>query len=480
MAERKQSPSQAAQNVCEKGLPSNLEAEKLVLGSILLDGSQYVQAAAVLQPEDFSLEKHRIILKRMGEMQERGAAIDRVTVAEELMRNAELEACDGLAYLISLDDGLPQIANLGEYIKIVKEKSILRRTIFQSQKLMNSVLSGLRPNELQETAEEILMGLGENQLDNDGPQTIAEALRELPGGPTELLDPTRREKGIPTGFYKFDEMTGGLYKGDLIILAARPSMGKTALALNIADHVACKAGAPVMIFSLEMSKRSLIERMMCAKARVDSQRYRLGYLNRDERPKLMHALSDLNEAPLYIDDTSAVTLPNVHAKLRKHLASKKKLGLVVIDYLQLMSAGRNFESKNQEVTYLSRGLKLMAKEMQVPMLVLSQLSRAPELRKGSHKPQLSDLRESGSIEQDCDVCAFIFRPEVYAPKERDDLRGQAELILAKQRNGPVGTINLVFLHNLTKFENRAEDMDEPAPLLKTGRGKDDAASDYTD
>jgi replicative DNA helicase len=247
-----------------------------------------------------------------------------------------------------------------------------------------------------------------------------------------------------------------LHGGDLIIIAARPSMGKTALALNIAQHVALKLKQTAAVFSLEMSKESLLTRMLCAVARVDSQKVRGGYLSQEERRKLSHAVNEIAEAPLYIDDTAGLHLMDMHAKLRRLQAEKAKIGLVIVDYLQLMSGRGRYENRTQEVSALSRGMKLLAKELNVPMMVLSQLSRAPETRQGDHRPQLSDLRESGSIEQDADVVGFIFREEVYQ-RDREDLRGLAELIIGKQRNGPIGTVNLVFLHAQTKFENRAED-----------------------
>jgi replicative DNA helicase len=263
---------------------------------------------------------------------------------------------------------------------------------------------------------------------------------------------------LSTGFKRFDELTGGLHAGELIIIAGRPSMGKTALALNVAQHAAAKVGQTVALFSLEMSKESLLTRLLCAMARVDNHRFRLGYLDAEERRRLQIAASELVEAPLYIDDSSGSNLIDMHAKLRR-LQAERPLGLVVVDYLQLMSGRGRFENRNQEISALSRGLKLLAKDLGVPMLVLSQLSRAPENRPGDHRPQLSDLRESGSIEQDADLVGFIFREEVYKP-DREDLRGTAELILAKQRNGPTGKVQLVFLHQLTKFENRLADLGE--------------------
>ncbi|MDR3703025.1 MAG: replicative DNA helicase, partial [Candidatus Sulfopaludibacter sp.] len=311
-------------------------------------------------------------------------------------------------------------------------------------------------------AEETLLKLGEARV-KTGLMTPQQILQDYEGGINAFLDPSKRIKGISTGFTKLDEMTGGLHGGDLFIVAARPSMGKTAFALNIAQHVALKLKQTCAIFSLEMSKESLLTRMLCATARVDSQRFRAGYLTQEERRKLNHGLHELAEAPLYIDDSPGLHLMDMHAKLRRLGAERQtsgnKLGLVIVDYLQLMTGRGRFENRNQEVSALSRGMKLLGKEMNVPMMVLSQLSRAVETRQGDHRPQLSDLRESGSIEQDADVVGFIFREEVYN-RDREDLRGLAEFIVAKQRNGPVGTVNMVFLHAQTKFENRAEDTGE--------------------
>ncbi len=446
----------SAQNSTEKGLPTNVDAERFVLGSILLDDALFVQAAGTLEAEDFSLEKHRRIFKRMSDLHERDERIDRITLANELMKANELEACDGLSYLVSLDDGLPQLPNVDSYIRIVKDKAILRRIILASQHMINRcLLDAEGPDQILAGAEDTLLKLGEQRV-KSGLMNAGQILEEYEGGINAFLDPSKRIKGISTGFAKLDEYTGGMHGGDLIILAARPSMGKTALALNIAQHVALKLKKTVAVFSLEMSRESLLTRMLCSTARVDSQRFRAGFLTAEERRKLNHALHELVEAPLYIDDTPGVHLMDMHAKLRRMQSDRQELGLVIVDYLQLMSGQGRFENRVQEVSALSRGMKLLAKELNVPMLVLSQLSRAVETRQGDHRPQLSDLRESGSIEQDADVVGFIFREEVYQ-REREDLRGLAELIVAKQRNGPVGTVNLVFLHAQTKFENRAED-----------------------
>jgi replicative DNA helicase len=444
----------------EKGLPANLDAERFVLGSILLDDSYFIQTAGALDADDFSVEKHRRIFARMAEIHERGEKIDRVTLANELMTRGQLEACDGLSYLVSLDDGLPQTFNIESYIRIVKDKAILRKIIFAAQNLMNRCINAdEEPSQILAGAEETLLKLGESQIKSGliGP---AQIIDEYQGGLNAFLDPSKRIKGISTGFSKLDEMTGGMHAGELLILAARPSMGKTALALNIAQHVAAKLDKTVAIFSLEMSKESLLTRMLCASARVDSQKFRAGFLNSEERQRLQVAASQLVRAPLFIDDTAGANLMDMHAKLRRLQAERRQpLGLVVVDYLQLMSGRGRFENRNQEISTISRGFKLLSKELNVPMLVLSQLSRAPETRQGDHRPQLSDLRESGSIEQDADLVAFIFREEVYK-RDREDLRGLAELLVSKQRNGPVGKIDLVFLHHLTKFENRAEDLGE--------------------
>ncbi len=336
---------------------------------------------------------------------------------------------------------------------------MLRRMILTSQHMMNRCLMDEEdPTQILAAAEEALLKLGESQV-KAGLVNPEQILRAYDGGINAFLDPSKRVKGISTGFTKLDEMTGGMHGGDLFILAARPSMGKTAFALNIAQHVSLKLGKTVAVFSLEMSKESLLTRMLCAAARVDSQKFRAGYLNKEERGKLHKSLQELAEAPLYIDDSAGVHLMEMHAKLRRLQSEHGQIGLVIVDYLQLMSGHGRFENRNQEVSALSRGMKLLAKELNVPMMVLSQLSRAVETRQGDHRPQLSDLRESGSIEQDADVVGFIFREEVYN-RDREDLRGLAELIVAKQRNGPVGTVNLVFLHSQTKFENRAEDTGE--------------------
>ena len=446
--------------VMQKGLPANIEAERYVLGAILLDSSAFLNVGSAIQPADFSLQSHQLIFTRMQQLFERGEKIDRVTIANELMRFGELENVGGISYLVSLDDGLPQLYNLESYIKIVKDKAVLRHIIFTSQGLIDRCVNGSDdPHEILASAEEQLMSLGEAQT-TDSLLTPRQVIEKFEGGLNAFLDPTRRVRGTSTGFLKLDEMTGGFRPGELIILAARPAMGKTALALNLGQYVAMNPTNPkaCAVFSLEMSNESLLTRMICAQARVSQTKFREGYLNADERRLLQKATIDLARAPIFIDDSSNITLMDIHAKLRK-LQRDNELGLVIVDYLQLMSTPGRSENRTQEVSQLSRGLKLLSKELKCPFFVLSQLSRAPDTRPGDHRPQLSDLRESGSIEQDADMVMFVFREEYYKRFDAN-LHGKAELILAKQRNGPTGTVKLAFLHEFTKFENLLEEMDD--------------------
>jgi replicative DNA helicase len=443
-----------------QALPDNLDAERFVLGAIMSSDTAFLQVAGTLMAEDFSLEKHKRIFLRMGDLHERGESIDRVTLANELMKHGQLQSVDGLSYLVSLDDGLPQLHNVENYVSIVKEKSLLRRIITVSQDTINRCLTSQEDaKQILGAVEDAVMKLNDVQSKNSL-ASPAHIITEYEGGINAFLDTSRRAKGIGSGFTKFDEMTGGLREGELFILAGRPAMGKTALALNMAQHIATNVKDPkaVAIFSLEMSKESLLTRLICSSARVDQQRFRAGYLNEEERRLLRDAMYRLVESPLFIDDSAGTNLMDVHSKLRR-LQAEHDLGLVVIDYLQLMQGRGRFENRVQEISSLSRGLKLMSKDLRVPFLVLSQLSRAPETRTGDHRPMLSDLRESGSIEQDADIVAFIFREEVYRP-DKESLKGVAELILSKQRNGPTGRVKLAFLNRYTKFENLAADTGE--------------------
>jgi replicative DNA helicase len=442
-------------------LPDNLDAERFVLGAIMSNESAFVQAGGTLTADDFSIEKHKRIFLRMAEINERGEKIDRITLANELMKHGQLQSVDGLSYLVSLDDGLPAIHNLDGYVSIVKEKALLRSIISVSQDTINRCM-GLEdePGDILGAAGAAFLRLGDNIDSEKGLFSPAQIIETYEGGINAFLDVRKREPGIETGFTRFDELTGGLRAGELFILAARPAMGKTALALNIAQHVATNKKNPkaVAVFSLEMSKESLLTRMMCSSGRVDQQKFRAGYLNSDEKRILQEELNELSEAPIFIDDSAGTNLMEIHSKLRR-LQAEQDLGLVVVDYLQLMQGRGRFENRVQEVSNLSRGFKVLSKQLGVPFLVLSQLSRAPETRTGDHRPMLSDLRESGSIEQDADVVAFIFREEVYRP-DKEDLKGVAELILSKQRNGPTGTIKLAFMNRYTLFANYHADQPE--------------------
>ncbi len=450
----------------ERGLPTNLEAEQFVLGSVLLDDTLFPQVAGAVDSGDFNVEKHRRIFLRMEDLHARGERIEYLTLVNELEKHTQLESVDGIAYISSLTDGLPRLDSIDSYLKIVKDKSLLRNLIFTAQNIINNCMDGGEEAEdLIAEAESAVMRVGDAQL-RSGLSNPRQIVEEYAGGVAAFLDPSKRVRGISTPFLEFDERTTGLHAGELIVVAARPAMGKTAFALNIAQHVASnrpdKPGQPVAIFSLEMGKESLLTRMLCATARVDSHRFRGGYLNQDERRRLSAALSQLVDAKLFIDDSAGTTMMDISAKCRR-LKSEHGLALIIVDYIQLMSAKGRYDSRVQEISALTRGLKLLAKDLGVPVVALSQLSRAPEIRTGDHRPQLSDLRESGSIEQDADLVGFIFREEVYKP-DREDLHGVAELIIGKQRNGPTGKIKLAFLHKYVKFENLSEGpLDDPEP-----------------
>jgi replicative DNA helicase len=438
----------------ERGLPANLDAERYVLGSILVDPDAWVTVSSLLSQDDFSLLANQRIFTAMESLWDQGMRIERVSIAEELTRRGQLESVGGLGYLVSLDDGLPKIFDIETYIKIVRGKSLLRRLILQMQSTIDRCyLASDAPEDLLAEAENGLLKISGSNT-RDSLVTPYDIVQAYPNKLDGLLDPSQRIKGTTTGFIDFDAMTGGLRGGELVILAARPAMGKTALALNIAQHVAThhENAQTVALFSLEMSKEALLTRMICSAARMDQSRFRAGYLDGEERGRLAEEATRLMAAPLYIDDSSNVSLMEIHAKLRR-LKAERGLGLVIIDYLQLMSSRGRHDNRVQEVSALSRGLKLLSKDLDTPFLVLSQLSRAPETRKEGPRPLLSDLRESGSIEQDADLVCFVFRESYYKP-DNLDLRYEAELIIGKQRNGPVGRVKLHFHPEFTLFSNR--------------------------
>ena len=437
-----------------KGLPSNLEAERSVLGAILLDNSAYNQAGAVLAPDDFFLDSHRRIFLRITELADRSRPADLVTLCEELMKHNELEAVGGAGYLSSLTDGLPRLANIEHYAKIVKDKALLRRLIQVSNSIATRCFDGSEEaEEILDSAEGLVLSVGEQRV-RAGFLHFRDIFRNSFQSIDALHDRGKRVTGLETGFRKFDDMTSGLQPADLIIMAARPSMGKTSLALNIAQYVGIHLKQSVGLFSLEMSREALVLRLLCSEARVDSHKLRAGFASRDDWARMVAALGRLAEAPIFIDDTPGLSLSEVRAKARR-LQAEHGLELLVVDYLQLMSGRGRFDNRTQEISSISRGLKGLAKELRVPLIAISQLNRAPEERGG--RPRLSDLRESGQIEQDADVVAFIYREELVKPT--DDNRGRAEIIIEKQRNGPTGTVNLAFLSKYTCFENLAEDFE---------------------
>ncbi len=444
----------------ERGLPANIDAERSILGAILLDNFTYTQASSEnLQADDFSLDSHRRIYARITELADSGRPVDLVTLAEELSRRKEVEAIGGVAYLSSLTDGLPHRPNIEQYVRIVKDKALLRGLIFASNAAIARAIDEAEPaQDVLTSAEAAIYELSDKRFAS-GFRDVKQIVKESFGSIDALYERGQRVTGLETHFVDFDNLTSGLQRSDLVIIAARPSMGKTAFALNIAENAAVKDNKVVGMFSLEMSREALLLRLLCSNAIVDAHKLRTGFLSRDDYQKLVAALGRLADAPVFIDDTPGITISEMRAKARRlQHQMGGRLDLLIVDYLQLMSGSTagvkaRYENRTQEVSAISRGLKLLAKELRVPVVALSQLSRAPESRSGDHRPQLSDLRESGSIEQDADVVAFIFREEVYDPKPENE--GFAELIIAKQRNGPTGKVDLAFLKRSTRFESRA-------------------------
>ena len=438
-------------------LPANVEAERSILGAIMLDNLAYNEAAEHLKPEDFSLDSHRRIFTRMVDLAESSRPIDMITLVEELDRRKELEAIGDVGYVSGLVDGVPDRPSIEHYIKIVRDKALLRGLIHAANAAISRASDQSDPaEEILNDAEAAIFQLSEKRIGR-GFMGVQDIVKESFGSVDALLQRGQRITGLATHYTDLDEMTSGFQRADLIIIAARPSMGKTAFAMNIAENASIEDQKVVGMFSLEMSREALLLRLLCSRARVDSHKMRTGSLWRDDMTKVVHAMEQLAHAPIFIDDTPGIALSEMRAKARRLQQSQGKLDLLIVDYLQLMSGGgRRYENRTQEVSAISRGLKALAKELSVPVVALSQLSRAPESRGGDHRPQLSDLRESGSIEQDADVVAFIFREEVYK-QDDPDLQGKAKLIIAKQRNGPTGRVNLAFLKNSTRFESMLGD-----------------------
>jgi replicative DNA helicase len=429
--------------------PYSIEAEQSVLGSMLLSKEAIFVAAERLRAEDFYKESHRKIFDSILELNENGEPVDLITLTELLRTKRQIEQVGGAVYLTTLTEAVPTTSNISYYCDIVQEKSLLRRLIETSSDILSMAYEPKEDveNVLDKAERMIFEIVQKRRVENYF--HIKDILLSTFERIEELYNSEGGITGVPTGFYDLDEMTSGFQPSDLILIAARPSMGKTSFALNIAQNAAIRNKIPVAIFSLEMSKEQLVQRMLCSESNVDSHRLRTGRLQDDDWPRLARAMGPLSEAPIYIDDTPAISSIEIRAKARR-LKAEKGLGLIIIDYLQLMSGRSNAENRQQEISEVSRSLKALARELSVPVVALSQLSRAPEMR-ADHKPVLSDLRESGSQEQDSDLVAFLYRDDYYNPDS--EKKNIAEIIIAKQRNGPTGTVELVWLAKYTKFAN---------------------------
>ncbi len=448
--------------------PFSPEAEAAVLGGVLIDEGAMARVADVLDDSMFYREAHRRLFRAMTRLFERGKVIDPITVSEDLKTVGELDGIGGWEYLASLLDAVPTAANIEYHAGIVHEQALLRRLIGAGQEIVRDVYEpGERPvSEILDLAEQRVFNVSQSR-GREGFVWIKEVLWPTFERIDKLQERVGEVAGLATGFADLDRMTTGFHPGDLAIVAGRPAMGKTSWVLNVAQTVAIRHEVPVGIFSLEMSKEQLVQRLLCAEGPVDSQRLRTGRLQADEFRKLALAAGRLNTAPIWIDDSATGNVLETKAKARRLKAETKDLGLVIIDYMQLMTGGaRRQENRVQEVSEISRGLKALARELELPVIALSQLSRAPEQRT-DRRPQLSDLRESGSIEQDADLVMFLYRPEYYhGPTDKDgnSLKGKAELIVAKQRNGPTGTVDLYFHDTFTLFAS-ASRTPEPAEAV---------------
>ena len=434
--------------------PQNLEAEASALGGILLENEAINRVLEILTEGDFYRESHRKIFRAMLELTDRAEPIDLITLSELLKARGDLDAVGGSAYLASLADQVPTAANIAHYARIVREKAILRQLIQSATEIATRGFEEQgNVDEFLDAAERVIFDIAEKKIKASF-VSVGDMIKDTLKAVERLYERKELVTGVPTGFKDFDKLTAGLQPSELIIIAGRPSMGKTAFALNIATYASLNAGTGVAVFSLEMAREQLVLRMLCSEARVDNSKVRAGYLGERDFPKLANAAGRLHEALIYIDDTPAISVLELRAKARRLIRDRdKKVGLVIVDYLQLMRGMGNASNREQEISEISRSLKALAKELRVPVIALSQLNRRVEDR-GDRRPMMADLRESGAIEQDADVIAFIYRDEVYNQKSPD--KGIAEIIVAKQRNGPIDTVRLTFLNEYTRFEDLAE------------------------
>lgn len=433
----------------EKVVPHSIEAERSVLGAVLVENRAFNEAAEILQESDFYRESHRKIFSKMQSLWEQSQAIDPLTLSEELKKSGDLEAVGGTPYLATLIDGVPKSANIEYYARIVKEKSILRQLIIASNQIISRCYSqDEEADAIINDAERSIFAIAEEKV-SGGFVSLKDIRKETYDKISELHERKELITGLSTPFRAFNELTAGLQPSDLIVIASRPAMGKTSLSLELARYLGLQADKIVGIFSLEMSKEQMVLRLLCSEAQINIQKLRAGFLSEKEWDKIYAALGRISDAQIFIDDTPGISVVEMRAKARK-LRQQHGLDLLIVDYMQLLTMPGRFENRNQEMSAISRNLKGLAKELKIPLVALSQLSRAPEAR-ANRRPQLSDLRESGAIEQDADVVCFIFREEFYT---RDiEKEGIAELIIAKQRNGPTGTINLTFIKEYAKFAN---------------------------
>ncbi|MCM8762967.1 MAG: replicative DNA helicase [Candidatus Omnitrophica bacterium] len=439
-----------AEIILEKIPPQNLEAEMAVLGAMMLDEESMAVAVEMLDRDCFYKEAHRKIFEAAINLYNENKAVDLITISDELKRTGQLDEIGGVSFLTQLVNSVPTTANTQHYAKIIKEKSILRSLIKNATKIVSlGYESEANIQEVLDQAEQLIFEIADRK-----PKGTIVPLKEIVKDSIETIDKLYQKKahvtGIPTGFVEFDIKTAGLHPSDLTIIAGRPSMGKSAFVLGITEHVSVIEKIPVAFFSLEMSKEQLVQRLLCSHARVDAQRVRTGYFSPSDWPKLTAAAGKISEAPLFIDDTPALSVIELRAKARR-LKAKHDIQLIILDYLQLMRASSTKnDNRQEEISEISRSLKALARELNLPLIAVSQLSRAVESRQ-DHRPQLSDLRESGAIEQDADVVALLLREEYYYPTPEN--QGIAEVNIAKQRNGPVGTIKLTFIKEYTRFEN---------------------------
>jgi len=437
--------------ILEKLPPQNLEAEMAVLGSMLIDEDAVSAAIESLDKASFYKDSHKKIFEAMSDLYNANKAVDLITLTDELKRKGILEEVGGVSSLTALANSVPTAANINHYVSIVKEKSILRTLINNATRIVSLCYeSEGNVDELVDSAERLVFEITDRK-----PKGSYFHLKEVIKDSIETIDKLYQKKahvtGIPTGFVDFDIKTAGLQPSDLIVIAGRPSMGKSAMAIGIAEYAGVIEKVPLAIFSVEMSKEQLVQRMLCSHAKVDAHKVRTGYLATSDWPRLTAAAGKLSEAPIFIDDTPAISVMELRAKARR-LKAQQDIQLIILDYMQLMRGSTNAENRQQEISEISRSLKALARELSIPVVAISQLSRAVEART-DHRPQLSDLRESGAIEQDADVVVLILREEYYNPNP--DNQGIAEVIIAKQRNGPVGSLKLTFIKEYTRFENIA-------------------------